>query len=156
MPTRRQVLIWAATSTALAGMAGFARAQAYPAKPVRILVGFVAGGNFDIVGRLIAQSLSEQLHQPFIVENRPGASSNLATEAVVRAPAAPSPPEPPSFKSLIRMTQSPSASTLPWASFTTRAFSGSGAFSHSCPHVTHSQRSACSSTSVISHIGQAG
>src|ERR1044072_8726657 len=87
MPTRRQVLIGAAASTALAGMAGFARAQAYPAKPVRILVGFVAGGNFDIVGRLIAQSLSEQLHQPFIVENRPGASSNLATEAVVRAPA---------------------------------------------------------------------
>ena len=87
MPTRRQVLIWAATSTALAGMAGIARGQAYPAKPVRILVGFVAGGNFDIVGRLIAQSLSEQLHQPFIVENRPGASSNLATEAVVRAPA---------------------------------------------------------------------
>src|ERR1043166_7802842 len=86
MPTRRQVLIGAAASTALAGMAGFARAQAYPAKPVRILVGFVAGGNFDIVGRLIAQSLSEQLHQPFIVENRPGASSNLATEAVVRAP----------------------------------------------------------------------
>ena len=87
MPTRRQVLFWAAGSAALVG-AGIARAQAaYPARPVRILVGFVAGGNFDIVGRLIAQSLSEQLHQPFIVENRPGASSNLATEAVVRAPA---------------------------------------------------------------------
>lgn len=87
MPTRRQVLFWAAGSAALVG-AGIARAQAaYPARPVRILVGFVAGGNFDIVGRLIAQSLSEQLQQPFIVENRPGASSNLATEAVVRAPA---------------------------------------------------------------------
>ena len=68
-------------------MAGIARAQAYPARPVRILVGFVAGGNFDIVARLIGQWLSEQFHQPVIIENRPGASSNLATEAVVRAPA---------------------------------------------------------------------
>jgi len=68
-------------------MAGITRAQAYPARPVRILVGFVAGGNFDIVARLIGQWLSEQFHQPVIVENRPGASTNLATEAVVRAPA---------------------------------------------------------------------
>jgi tripartite-type tricarboxylate transporter receptor subunit TctC len=87
MVTRRQVLYWAAGSTALASMAGIARAQAYPTRPVRILVGFVAGGNFDIVARLIGQWLSEQFHQPVIVENRPGASSNLATEAVVRAPA---------------------------------------------------------------------
>jgi tripartite-type tricarboxylate transporter receptor subunit TctC len=87
MPTRRQVLFLAAGSTALASMAGITRAQAYPTRPVRILVGFVAGGNFDIVARLIGQWLSEQLHQPFIIENRPGASSNLATEAVVRAPA---------------------------------------------------------------------
>ena len=68
-------------------MAGITRAQAYPTRPVRILVGFVAGGNFDIVARLIGQWLSEQFQQPFIIENRPGASSNLATEAVVRAPA---------------------------------------------------------------------
>jgi tripartite-type tricarboxylate transporter receptor subunit TctC len=68
-------------------MAGTTRAQAYPTRPVRILVGFVAGGNFDIVARLMGQWLSEQLGQPVIVENRPGASSNLATEAVVRAPA---------------------------------------------------------------------
>ena len=68
-------------------MAGITRAQAYPTRPVRILVGFVAGGNFDIVARLIGQWLSEQFQQPVIVENRPGASSNLATEAVVRAPA---------------------------------------------------------------------
>ncbi|HEV8110697.1 MAG TPA: tripartite tricarboxylate transporter substrate binding protein [Burkholderiales bacterium] len=68
-------------------MAGITRAQTYPTRPVRILVGFVAGGNFDIVARLIGQSLSEQFGQPVIVENRPGASSNLATEAVVRAPA---------------------------------------------------------------------
>jgi tripartite-type tricarboxylate transporter receptor subunit TctC len=87
MPTRRQVLFLAAASTALASMAGITRAQAYPARPVRILVGFVAGGNFDIVARLIGQWLSEQFQQPVIVENRPGASSNLATEAVVRAPA---------------------------------------------------------------------
>jgi tripartite-type tricarboxylate transporter receptor subunit TctC len=87
MPTRRQVLFLAAGSTALASMAGTTRAQAYPTRPVRILVGFVAGGNFDIVARLIGQWLSEQFHQPVIIENRPGASSNLATEAVVRAPA---------------------------------------------------------------------
>jgi tripartite-type tricarboxylate transporter receptor subunit TctC len=87
MPTRRQILILAAGSTALASVAGITRAQTYPTRPVRILVGFVAGGNFDIVARLIGQWLSEQLHQPVIIENRPGASSNLATEAVVRAPA---------------------------------------------------------------------
>jgi tripartite-type tricarboxylate transporter receptor subunit TctC len=87
MPTRRQILFLAAGSTALASMAGITRAQAYPTRPVRILVGFVAGGNFDIVARLIGQWLSEQFHQPVIIENRPGASSNLATEAVVRAPA---------------------------------------------------------------------
>src|SRR4051812_7822476 len=82
MVTRRQVL-----SSALASMAGMARAQGYPTRPVRILVGFVAGGNFDIVARLMAEWLSERLRQPMIVENRPGASSNLATEAVIRAPA---------------------------------------------------------------------
>jgi tripartite-type tricarboxylate transporter receptor subunit TctC len=87
MVTRRQVLYLAAGSAALASMAGITRAQAYPTRPVRILVGFVAGGNFDIVARLIGQWLSEQFHQPVIIENRPGASSNLATEAVVRAPA---------------------------------------------------------------------
>jgi tripartite-type tricarboxylate transporter receptor subunit TctC len=87
MVTRRQVLYLAAGSAALASMAGITRAQSYPTRPVRIFVGFVAGGNFDIVARLIGQWLSEQFHQPVIVENRPGASSNLATEAVVRAPA---------------------------------------------------------------------
>jgi tripartite-type tricarboxylate transporter receptor subunit TctC len=87
MVTRRQVLYLAAGTAALASMAGITRAQSYPARPVRILVGFVAGGNFDIVARLIGQWLSEQFNQPVIVENRPGASSNLATEAVVRAPA---------------------------------------------------------------------
>jgi tripartite-type tricarboxylate transporter receptor subunit TctC len=87
MVTRRQVLRLAAGSTALAITPKISWAQAYPTRPVRILVGFVAGGNFDIVARLVGQSLSEQLGQPVIVENRPGASSNIATEAVVRAPA---------------------------------------------------------------------
>jgi len=87
MLTRRQVLFLAASCAALAATGGKSRAQAYPAKPVRIVVGFVAGGNFDIVARLLGQSLSEQLRQPVIVENRPGASSNIGTEAVIRAPA---------------------------------------------------------------------
>jgi tripartite-type tricarboxylate transporter receptor subunit TctC len=60
---------------------------ACPAQPLRILVGFAAGGNFDLVARLLAQWLSERLHQPVIVENRTGANGNIATEAVVRAPA---------------------------------------------------------------------
>ena len=87
LPHRRQFLHLAAGAAALPVVSRFARAQAYPARPVRILVGFAAGGNFDIVARLIGQWLSEQLHQPVIVENRPGASSNSATEAVIRAPA---------------------------------------------------------------------
>jgi tripartite-type tricarboxylate transporter receptor subunit TctC len=87
MVTRRQLVFWAAASTALPFAARTGWAQSYPSRPVRILVGFVAGGNFDIVARLMGQWLSEQLHQPVIIENRPGASSNLATEAVIRAPA---------------------------------------------------------------------
>jgi tripartite-type tricarboxylate transporter receptor subunit TctC len=72
----------------LAGAAALpvaASAQAYPSRPVRIIIGFAAGGAFDITTRLIAQRLSDRLGQPFIVENRPGAGTNLATEAVVRA-----------------------------------------------------------------------
>ena len=64
-----------------------ASAQTYPARPVRLIVGFPAGGAADIVARLIAQSMTDRLHQQFIVENRPGAGTNIATEAVVRAPA---------------------------------------------------------------------
>src|SRR4051812_30979790 len=86
MVTRRQWLSLAAGSSALA-ISSRIGAQTYPTRPVRILVGFTAGGNFDIVARLMGQWLSEQLQQPVIVENRPGASSNLATEAVIRAPA---------------------------------------------------------------------
>ena len=64
-----------------------ARAQTYPTRPVRWIVGFSAGGLSDIVARIKAQWLSDRLGQPFVIENRPGASSNIATEAVVRAPA---------------------------------------------------------------------
>ena len=64
-----------------------ARAQAYPARPVRIVVVVAAGGGNDIVARLIGQFLSEKLGQSFIIENRPGAGGNIGTEAVVRAPA---------------------------------------------------------------------
>jgi tripartite-type tricarboxylate transporter receptor subunit TctC len=84
---RRQFLNLAAAAAALAVAAPTAGAQNYPTRPVRIIVGFPAGGTTDIAARLIAQSLSERLGQQFIVENRPGAATNLATEAVVRAPA---------------------------------------------------------------------
>jgi len=84
---RRRFLHLAAGAAALPAMARLARAQAYPTRPVRILVGFVAGGAFDMTARLIGQWLSEQLHQPFIIENRPGGSTNIAAEAAIRAPA---------------------------------------------------------------------
>lgn len=61
-------------------------AQSYPSQPVRIIVGFAAGGPNDILARLMGQWLSERLGQPFVIENRLGAGSNIATEAVVRAP----------------------------------------------------------------------
>ena len=84
---RRQFLHLAAGAAALPAVSRIARAQAYPSRPVRIIVGFAAGGATDIVARLIGQWLSERLGQPFVIENRPGAGSNIATEAVVRAPA---------------------------------------------------------------------
>jgi tripartite-type tricarboxylate transporter receptor subunit TctC len=83
---RRQFLHLAAGATALATASRIARGQAYPTRPVRIIVGFAPGGPSDILARLMGQWLSERLSQPFIIDNRPGASSNLGTEAVVKAP----------------------------------------------------------------------
>jgi tripartite-type tricarboxylate transporter receptor subunit TctC len=83
---RRQFLRLAVGAAALPAVSRTARAQTYPTKPVRLIVGFAAGGGTDITARLMGQWLSERLGQPFITENRPGASGNIATEAVVRAP----------------------------------------------------------------------
>jgi tripartite-type tricarboxylate transporter receptor subunit TctC len=85
-PHRRQFLHLAAGAAALPAVSRIAVAQAYPSRPVRWIVGFPAGGGADIVARLIGQWLSERLGQPFVIENRPGASSNIAAEAVVRSP----------------------------------------------------------------------
>src|SRR5262245_28738111 len=84
---RRNFLHLAAGAAALPAVSCVAFAQAYPSRPVRILVGFAAGGAFDITARLIGQWLSERLGQSFVIENRPGAGSNIATDAVIRAPA---------------------------------------------------------------------
>src|SRR5262245_36785205 len=84
---RRTFLRLAAGATALPAVSRIAWAQTYPTRPVRIVVGFSPGGGADITARLIGQWLSERLGQPFIIDNRPGAGSNIATEAVVRAPA---------------------------------------------------------------------
>jgi tripartite-type tricarboxylate transporter receptor subunit TctC len=86
LPHRRQFLHLAAGAAALPAMSRIAGAQAYPTRPVRIIVGFAPGGGADIAARLIGQWLSERLGQSFVIENRPGAGSNIATEAVVRAP----------------------------------------------------------------------
>jgi tripartite-type tricarboxylate transporter receptor subunit TctC len=84
---RRKFLHLTAGAAALPVALRVARAQAYPSQPVRLIVGFAAGGPTDIAARVIGQWMSDRLGQPFVVENRPGAGSNLATEAVVRAPA---------------------------------------------------------------------
>lgn len=85
--SRRQFVLIVGGISALPFFSRVGRAEPYPSRPVRILVGFAAGGNFDLVARLLGQSLSERLGQQFVIENRPGASSNLATEAAIRAPA---------------------------------------------------------------------
>ena len=84
---RRRFLELAVGVTALPAAARIASAQAYPTRPVRIVVGYAAGGGTDLVARLMGQWLSERLGQQFVIENRTGAATNIGTEAVVRAPA---------------------------------------------------------------------
>jgi tripartite-type tricarboxylate transporter receptor subunit TctC len=82
---RRKFLHLAAGAAALPAIPHVARAQAYPSRPVRVVVGFAAGGGQDVLARLLGQWLSERLGQSFVVENRPGAGGNIGAEAVVRA-----------------------------------------------------------------------
>src|SRR5262245_30857747 len=84
---RRQFLHLAAGAASVPAVARIARAQAYPTRPVRIVVPAAPGGAYDILARLIGQLLTERLGQPFVIENRPGGGGNVGTEAVVRAPA---------------------------------------------------------------------
>src|SRR5215471_4052709 len=84
---RRDFLHLAAAAAALPAISRLARAQAYPSRPVRLVVPFGSAGATDITARLVGQWLSERLGQPFIIENRPGAGGNVGTEAVVRAAA---------------------------------------------------------------------
>src|SRR5215475_7112293 len=83
---RRKFLHLAAGAAALPALSRIAWAQAYPTRPVRLLVGWPPGGAADVVGRLTGQLLSERLGQQFVIENRPGAGGSLAAEAVVKAP----------------------------------------------------------------------
>ena len=85
LPHRRHVLHLAAGAAALPAVSRISWAQAYPSRPVRVIVGFAAGGATDIVARILGQWLSERLGQQFVVENRPGAGTNIATEVVVNA-----------------------------------------------------------------------
>jgi tripartite-type tricarboxylate transporter receptor subunit TctC len=84
---RRNFLHLAAGAAALPAVSRFAWAQAYPSRPVRLIVPLAPAGASDITARLIGQWLSEHLGQPFVIENRPGGGGNIGTEAVVRAPA---------------------------------------------------------------------
>ena len=86
LPHRRQFLHLAAGAAALPAAARGARGQSYPSRPVHWIVGYTPGGGNDIFARLMGQWLQERLGQPFVIENRPGAGSNIATEAVVNAP----------------------------------------------------------------------
>src|SRR5262245_29326902 len=83
---RRKFLRLAAGAAVLPAISRIARAQAYPSRPVRLVVGFGPGGGQDVTARLMGQWLSERLGQQFVVENRPGAAANIAAEAVVKSP----------------------------------------------------------------------
>jgi tripartite-type tricarboxylate transporter receptor subunit TctC len=87
LPHRRQFLHLAAGAAALSATSRNAWAQAYPTRPVRLIVPIAPAGGSDITARLIGQWLSERLGQQFVIENRPGGGNNIGTEAVVRAPA---------------------------------------------------------------------
>src|SRR5438046_8138740 len=82
---RRQFLQLAAGAVLFPARSRVAFAQSYPARPVHIVVGFGAGTGLDLYARIVGQWLSERLGQPFVIDNRPGAGTNLATEAVVNA-----------------------------------------------------------------------
>src|SRR5262245_32928720 len=86
IPHRRRLLQLAAGAAALPAVSRIAQAQSYPSRPVKIIVGQAAGSASDIVARIVAQFLSERLGQQFLVEARPGAAGNIATEAVTRMP----------------------------------------------------------------------
>jgi tripartite-type tricarboxylate transporter receptor subunit TctC len=86
MKLSRRHLLHAAAAAALPVVSRIARAQAYPARPIRLIIGYPPGGSTDILARLIAQWLTERLGQPVIVESRPGGGANIATDAVVNAP----------------------------------------------------------------------
>src|SRR5262245_54254804 len=83
---RREFLQLAAGAAALPAVSSRVSAQAYPTRPVRLIIGYPPGGSADITARLTGQWLSERIGQPVVIESRPGAATNLATEAVVRAP----------------------------------------------------------------------
>src|SRR3954464_9460782 len=82
---RRRFAILASAAAAPLAVARIARSQGYPARPVRLIVGFPAGGAADITARLIGQWMTERLGEPVVIENRPGAGTNIGTEAVVKA-----------------------------------------------------------------------
>src|SRR5215468_8022343 len=104
-PSRRQFLHLAVGAGAAPGISRITWAQTYPARPVRIIVGYPSGGSNDILARLMAQWLTERMGQQFVIENRPGAGSNIATEAVVRA-------EPDGYTLLMVSTANVSNATL--------------------------------------------
>ena len=83
---RRQLLKLAAGASVLPAFTQLVKAENYPTRPIRLVIGYTPGGSADLTARLMGQWLSERLGQSFVVENRPGGGTNIATEAVVRAP----------------------------------------------------------------------